>query len=290
MKEAGGATEGRIAPRLADAEFKRLASFIQGSMGIKMPQHKQGMLELRLGKRLRELGFKSYEQYCAHLLDSGKPVPELSEFIDAVTTNKTDFFREPEHFDRLLSHVLPEMVDQHPTITHGRTFRVWSAGCSSGEEPYTLAMVLSEFGAGRPGFRFEITATDLSSAMLRVAQTAIYPEQRVSAVPSAYTRKYMMRSKDRSRAVVRIVPGLRAQVRFGRVNLKERFLFEEPFDIVFCRNVLIYFDREGQIDTLRRLCEAMRGGGYLFVGHSETLHGMDLPLRQVAPTVYQRLT
>lgn len=280
-------TDEPVALRLGDTEFKRLAGFIQDSIGIKMPPEKQALLELRLGKRVRKLGFGSFEDYCAHLFDCEEAVPELSEFIDAVTTNKTDFFREPGHFDRLLGEVLPEMVASHPGLSYGRPLRVWSAGCSSGEEPYTLAMVLQEFSARRPGFSFEITATDLSLAMLRVAHAAIYPAQRASAVPTEYAKKYLRRSKDRSRDLVRVTPALRERVTFGRVNLKDELPFGELFDLVFCRNVLIYFDRKMQTDTLQRMCGVLRDGGYLFVGHSETLHGMTLPLRQVAPTIYK---
>jgi len=281
-------TEGSFPPKLGDAEFKRLAHFIQDSVGIKMPSHKQGMLELRLGKRVRALGLDSFEEYCAHLFDTKEPVPEFSELLDAVTTNKTDFFREPEHFGRLLHHVLPEAISADPSLSKGRPYRVWSAGCSSGEEPYTLAMVLQEFSGANPGFSFEITATDLSANMLRVAHKGIYPAERVSVVPPGYM-KYLMRSKDRSRDLVRVVPKLREKVSFARVNLKDRLPFAHQFDLVVCRNVLIYFDREGQIDTLSRIGDLLIDGGYLFVGHSETLHGMELPLRQVVPTVYQRM-
>jgi chemotaxis protein methyltransferase CheR len=207
--------------------------------------------------------------------------------INAVTTNKTDFFREPAHFQILTDIVLPSFVD--PASYSGSCFTVWSAGCSSGEEPYTLAMVLSEFAALHPGFRFSVIATDISTKVLEKAQLGIYDEERVAMLPLTIKQRYLMKSKDRSRGQVRIAPELRALIRFERVNLMdEQYRRPELLDVIFCRNVIIYFERMNQERLLGRLCNSLKPGGYLFLGHSETVHGFDLPLQRVTSTVYRK--
>ena len=274
--------------RLSEREFERLATFIRGSLGIKMPPEKRTMLEVRLSGRVRSLGMESFEEYCEHVFDSGRGNDELRRMIDAVTTNKTEFFREAAHFERLTSEVIPELIRKDPPAGSIRPLRIWSAGCSSGEEPYTLSMVLSDYAARNGGMQFEITATDLSSRMLDTALNAVYAGQAAHLVPPKMRQRYLLRGRDRAKDQVRVAPAIRRHVRFGRLNLLEPFRFEAPFDAVFCRNVLIYFARDTQVDILRRMADAMADGGYLFVGHSETLHGMDLPLRYVAPTVYAK--
>jgi chemotaxis protein methyltransferase CheR len=274
--------------RLSEREFERLATFIRGSLGIKMPPEKRTMLEVRLSSRVRSLGMESFEEYCEHVFDSGRGNDELRRLTDAVTTNKTEFFREAAHFERLTDEVIPELVRRDPAAGSTRPLRIWSAGCSSGEEPYTLSMVLSDYAARNSGLQFEITATDLSSRMLDTALNAVYAGQAAHLVPPKMRQRYLLRGRDRAQDLVRVAPAIRRHVRFGRLNLLEPFRFEAPFDAVLCRNVLIYFARDTQVDILRRMAGAMVDGGYLFVGHSETLHGMDLPLRYVAPTVYAK--
>jgi chemotaxis protein methyltransferase CheR len=272
--------------KLSDREFERLATFVRGSLGIKMPPAKRIMLESRLSSRVRALSMESFEEYCALVFDSPQGADELRRLVDAVTTNKTEFFREDAHFEHLTSQVLPEMMARDPALGHTRPLRAWSAGCSSGEEPYTLSMVLTEFASRTGGMDFEITATDLSSRMLETALKAVYRGEIERLVPAHMRRKYLLRSRDRTKDVVRVAPAIRRRVRFGQLNLLNPFQITGPFDLVFCRNVLIYFDRDTQIDVLGRVCDVMTDGGYLFVGHSETLHGMHLPLRYVAPTIY----
>lgn len=274
--------------RLADREFERLSTFIRGELGIKMPPEKRTMLEVRLGSRVRSLGMESFEEYCGHVFDSELGSDELRKLVDAVTTNKTEFFREAAHFDRLTSEVVPEFVGRDPALGASRPLRIWSAGCSSGEEPYTLGMVLTDYAARTGGLEFEITATDLSSRMLDAALLAVYRGQAAHMVPPHMRKRYLLRGRDPAKDVVRVAPAIRRRVRFGRLNLLEPFRFAAPFDAVFCRNVLIYFARETQVDVLSRMCDSMVEGGYLFVGHSETLHGMKLPLRYVAPTIYAK--
>jgi chemotaxis protein methyltransferase CheR len=210
--------------------------------------------------------------------------------IDLVTTNKTDFFREGEHFSYLEEQVLPEWVRRHPGEAR-RPIRVWSAGCSSGEEPYTLAMVLQNFRELCPGFDYRILGTDISTSVLETARLAVYREERADTVPPEFRKKYLLRSKERSDRVVRIAPLLRSRVQFRFLNfMEDDFGIAELFDVIFCRNVIIYFDRSTQEAFLQRLSRHVAVGGHLFLGHSETLSGYDLPLKSVFPTVYTRLS
>jgi chemotaxis protein methyltransferase CheR len=275
---------------MSQAEFGRFSEFISSQSGIKMPPSKKIMLEARLQKRLRALGIRTFGEYYAYLHgDEGGS--ELVHMLDVVTTNKTDFFREPAHFQYLAETVLPEFLEERGRSGRAdRPFHVWSAGCSSGEEPYTLAMVLAEFAGRHPAFRFAVTATDLSTRVLERARTAIYDADRVAAVPPALKHAYLLRSRDRSRNQVRIVPELRAAVEFRRLNLiEDRFDFSGPLDAIFCRNVIIYFDRATQEQLLNRLCGALQPRGYLFLGHSESIHGLSLPLRRIVSTVHRRI-
>ena len=271
---------------MSSREFASLSRFIYEQCGIKMPEGKKTMLEGRLQKRLRVLGMKSFAQYVDYLFQPDGNNDELVQMIDHVTTNKTDFFREPDHFDYLQNKVLPEWWTKYGT----RRLMMWSAGCSTGQEPYTLAMVLQEFAAGRPGFDFQILATDISTRVLEQAKGAVYSEELLAPLPSVLKTKYVLRSKDRQSGLVRIVPELRARVKFRRLNfLDGDFGLREPLDIIFCRNVIIYFDRQTQARLLQRFFTHMRAGAHIFMGHSETLSGLDVPLVSVAPTVYRKI-
>lgn len=270
---------------ISDRDFKRLAAFIEKELGIKMPDNKRVMLESRLQKRLRILDVASFDDYIERVF-SGDDV-ELVHMIDMVTTNKTDFFREPDHFDALSSRLLPMAISKNP----GKSmFSFWSAGCSTGEEPYTLAMVLEEFRLSHPAFNYSILASDISTRALAAAIDAVYDAEKVVPVPPSYKKKYLLRSKDGAGSEVRIKKLLRDKVEFIRLNfMDDSFPFNGKFDVIFCRNVIIYFDRETQERILSRMCGYLRSGGNLILGHSETLTGMDLPLRGLAPTVYERL-
>ncbi|MBU4260915.1 MAG: protein-glutamate O-methyltransferase [Proteobacteria bacterium] len=272
--------------RLSSRDFSRLSRFVYEQCGIKMPEAKKTMLEGRLQKRLRVLGMTSFAEYIDYLFDPSENNQELVQMIDQVTTNKTDFFREPDHFDYLREQVLPAWWEKCGT----RRLMLWSAGCSTGQEPYTLAMVLSEFAASRNGFDFQILATDISTRALDQARKAVYNEDLLAPVPQALKTKYLLRSKDRQSGLVRIVPQLRARVKLRRLNFLETdFGLREPLDIIFCRNVIIYFDRPTQARLLQRFYDNLRIGGYVFMGHSETLSGLDVPLVSVAPTVYRKM-
>ena len=271
---------------LTPQSFRRFADFITSELGIKMSEHKIPMLQGRLHRRLRALGLHSLEEYQKRLFDSADSGHELGDFIDAVTTNKTDFMREPTHFDYLVDKALPSL-DTEPT--QSRHVKLWCAGCSTGEEPYTLAMFLSEHVVRRGNAEFSIFATDISTKVLHLARDAVYDESRIEPVPAAWQQKYLLRSRDPAKRSVRIVPELRARVRFARLNFMDGdYGVNETFDAVFFRNVMIYFDRPTQEAVVGRLCRNLRPGGYLFTGHSESLMGLDVPLRMVASAVYRK--
>jgi len=269
--------------------FNRLSEFIYNESGIKMPLSKKTMLEARLQKRLRSIGLRNFDEYCSYLFSPEQMDTELVHMLDVVTTNKTDFFREPQHFEYLVEQAVPTLLESSGAGLR-RPLMVWSAACSSGEEPYTLAMIFEEIARKISGFRYMILGTDISTKVLEIAQKGIYHEDRIAPVSMELRRKYLLRSKDKSKNVVRIVPELRARVRFRRLNfMNGDFGLREKMDIIFCRNVLIYFDRATQERVINRLCKHLASGGFLFTGHSETLSGMALPLATVANSVSRRL-
>lgn len=271
---------------LSQADFTRLSQLIYAIAGIKLPPEKKLMLEGRLRKRMLALGMSSLDTYCQFIFNTKPTHSEYVHMINAVTTNKTDFFREPEHFHYLTQTVLPELIQKHGLGTRKRLI-VWSAGCSSGEEPYTLAMVLKEYGMQFARFNFMVLATDISTTVLDKAKLGIYDHDKIAPVAMPLRKKYLLKSRDTTRAQVRIVPELRAHVQFERLNFMDAdFGIRDAVGVVFCRNVIIYFDRPTQERLLNRLADHLVPGGYLFVGHSESLHGMELPLSQKAPTVY----
>lgn len=189
----------------------------------------------------------------------------------------------------LVEIVLPDLLRCNGAGLR-RTLKVWSAGCSSGAEPYSMAMVLSEFGARFDGFSFQILATDISTRVLDIARAAIYDERDAAPIPPDCKKKYLLRSKDRSRPRIRVAPALRRLVEFKRLNLMDRdYGVPEAMNLIFCRNVIIYFDRDTQHAVLERLCRRLKGSGDLFMGHSETLNGFRLPLRQIVATEYQKI-
>lgn len=272
--------------KMKDKEFQLFSSFIYNQVGIQLPPAKRTMLEARLQKRLKALNIESFETYSQFVFSPAGQQSELVHLIDVVTTNKTDFFREPGHFSFLCQNALPAIIarrDRSPS----QPVRIWSAGCSSGEEPYTLAMVVADFAAEQRHCRFSIHASDISTRILETARTAIYPEERTEGIAPHIKKKYLLRSRDRQRGLVRICPELRAMVSFQRINFMDSdFGLPEKMDIIFCRNVVIYFDKGTQQELMRKFHRQLRPGGYLFLGHSETLNGIDVDFKAVASTVY----
>ena len=244
------------------------------------------MLEGRLMKRLRANQIKSFAEYCEYVFSDEGMEKELIHMINVVSTNKTDFFREPAHFEFLYETVLPEFHQKNK----GEPIKIWSSACSSGEEPYTIAMVISEYARqlGAP-FPHQIFGTDISSDILERAQMGVYKDERIGDVPLSYKRRYFMGNKDPQKKLVRVVPELRRNTSFMRLNLMDTtYPISEKFDVIFCRNVLIYFDRPTQEAVINKLCNHLVPGGYFFLGHSESATGMQVPLTPLKPTIFRR--
>ncbi len=272
--------------KLTDSDFKRLSEFIYRNYGIKMPNEKRTMLEGRLMKRLRANEIKSFAEYCDYVFSPEGMEKELISMINVVSTNKTDFFREPAHFEFLYETVLPEFHQKNK----GEPIKIWSSASSSGEEPYTIAMVISEFAKqhGSP-FPYHIFGSDISSDILEKAQMGVYKDERISDVPLAYQKRYFMSNKDPQKKLVRVVPELRKNTSFMRINLMDTtYPIGEKFHVIFCRNVLIYFDRPTQEAVINKLCNHLLPGGYFLLGHSESATGMQVPLVPLKPTIFRR--
>lgn len=270
---------------LKEHEFRKLSQFIMTEYGIKMPPEKRIMLQSRLQKRLKALNINNFKEYIEYLFSPHGMSEEVIHMMDVVSTNKTDFFRESVHFDYMLTAILPHLTNERGI----NNINIWSAGCSSGEEPYTLAITMSEFIETHKSVDFKIFASDISTQVLKTAANAIYKEERVADIPMVLKKKYFLKSKNREDKKVRIIQNLRDKVSFARINLLDLTPVNQPeYQIVFCRNVLIYFDRPTQHKIISSLCSNLITGGYLFLGHSESISGMDLPLKPLIPTVFSK--
>ena len=265
----------------------RLRRFVHDRTGIKLPASKDLMLESRLRRRLHETGAADYETYLHWLFDQGGLDDELPWIIDLVTTNKTDFFRESVHFDFLTQRILPEALAASP----GRTlrFRLWSAAASTGAEAWTAAMLLARASLAAPRLDWAILGTDISSRVLEAARLAVYSEPELAPVPPDLRQAYVMTGRQNGRPVGRIVPELRARVRFAHLNLMEApYPVETGLDVVMLRNVLIYFEPVAQARVIRAISAHLRPGGYLIVGHSESMTVQQPGLTQILPGVFRR--
>ncbi|MFW6289061.1 MAG: CheR family methyltransferase [Spirochaetota bacterium] len=276
---------------ITDRDFRRISRLVHETYGINLTEAKRALVESRLRRRVVLNGHDSYGAYADFVFSDEGRERELAHMVDAITTNKTDFFREPGHFQELTNTVLPEIVDEASHVRRtSEPVRVWSAACSTGEEPYTLGMVLSEYRRTGPRFEFEILGTDLSTRALDIARTAVYDEGRIVPVPQEYRKRYLRRGTGDYEGFVRIAPVVRQHVSFASINLLQADAYDLGcFDLVFLRNVIIYFDRETKQRVVRKVIRKLRPGGYLFVGHSETLFDMDVPVELVRPTVYRRV-
>jgi len=271
-------------PPLTAEQFEDFSTLIAGTLGIKMPASKRVMLQSRLQRRLRELEMETFAEYHERFFhDPAYQAAEIEHLLNLATTNKTDFFREPDHFEMLTRDTLPRWRS-HPASS---VFRVWCAGCSTGEEAYTLAITLLEQREQSP-FEFSILATDVSTRVLHQAMTGIYREERIGPIAHGLRQKYLLRSRDPEAREVRMAPVVRERVRFGHLNfLAPEYGLREPMDAVFFRNVMIYFDRPTQQQVVTRICRHLRAGADLFTAHSESLQGLDLPLQSMGPAMYR---
>jgi len=273
--------------QLTEKDFEAFSKFIYGEFGIKMPPVKRIMLQGRLLKRIRELNMSSYSEYKDYLFSKEGHQEEIFNFLNVVTTNKTDFYREPVHFDFLKSHVLPKFTEKATR----EPFNIWSAGCSSGEELYTIAITLSEYKREQPSFSFKMLGTDISHNVLDKAAKGVYAINKVDIVPLELKKRYLLKSKDKENQTVKIIPELKNNLNLKYLNLMDTTYsnISEKFDVVFCRNVLIYFDRFTQESVINKLSTYLKPGGYFFIGHSESLTGMDVSLEHIKPTIFRKL-
>lgn len=264
-----------------DDDFHFIVRLIAERAGIALSEVKRNLVYSRLARRLRTLKLDSFSAYCRLLEnDDGS---ELEQFVNALTTNLTSFFREPKHFEYLSQTLLPALRQAPP----GQPLRIWSAGCSTGEEPYTLAMTLEETLPGHENAR--ILATDLDSSVIARASTGIYDAERVQALPGNTLKRWFQRGSGEHDGKVRVRPEIRERVTFRQLNLIEPWPMRNPFDVIFCRNVVIYFDRDTQRKLFDRFADQLRPGGHLFLGHSETLHKVSDRFRLLGNTIYQRV-
>ncbi len=270
-------------PRQLDkSDFRRLSTFIHNTFGIYLPDRKYYLLQNRLQPRLKKLGFTSFSDYVDYVLQQDKKGEEVFEMIDVVSTNKTEFFREKEHFDIFQNELLP--------CFYGQYIKTWSAGCSSGEEAYSLSMVLDEEKQTGRIAGFMVYGNDISQSILNKAVKAIYPFDQAKSIPPNYRHKYLLRSKDKENPTIRIVPKLRAKTRFVWENLVgEHDSMPNDFQFIFCRNTLIYFDQETQLRVVDRLTKHLASGGFLILGHSESLvNRIPKGLKLYSPTIYKK--
>ncbi len=268
--------------QLSDKDFQRLSVFIYKTFGIYLPEKKHYLLQNRLLPRLRKLGFTSYSAYADYVLQQGEHGEETFEMISVVSTNKTEFFREKAHFNTLQKELLPCFYEQK--------INIWSAGCSSGEEVYSLAMLLCDEKSAGNISDFIVYGNDISERILEKAVKAVYPYGEIESIPEKYRRKYLMRSKNKTNATIRIVPELRKKTKFVRENLVgNHTTMPRDFQFVFCRNTLIYFDKETQYKVACRLVEHLIPGGFLILGHSESLvNQVPEGIKIIYPTIYQK--
>jgi chemotaxis protein methyltransferase CheR len=263
-------------PSLGTRDFEQICRLAHGAFGLDLKPGKEELVSARLRRLLRMGGFRSFQDYYRHVLADQTGVA-LAAMIDALATNHTSFLREPDHFAFLREEVLPSLATREG-------LDVWSAACSTGEEVWTLAMFLNE---ALPSRRISITATDISNKALQSAQTGEYPVEHCQGIPAAWLSRYFVPGSDPSKNY-RIAPRIRAQVGFRRLNLVEPFSWPRPFPVIFCRNVMIYFDRQTQEQLVGQLAAALEPGGYLFVGHAESLTRISHSLDYVRPAIYRK--
>ena len=280
---------GSPADHLDMRDYLKLADLIGKAVGIKLPVAKHIMVEGRLRRRLRDLGRPSFDSYCRYLFDEGGLATELPQLIDVVTTNKTDFFREPEHFDLLASRLVPDLLAARRGAA-SPILKIWSAACSNGAEPYTIAMVLADLAASRKDFRFVVLGTDISSTVLSHAERGVYPREMMVPVPADKLQRHVMHATVASASPeVRVAPELRRLVKFARLNLMDKtYPYDRDVDVIFLRNVLIYFEKADQEAVIERLIGHLRPRGYLILGHSESMISNSTAVTQIAPAIFQK--
>ena len=280
--------ESRGASSLPPGLFRKFQSLIYSEAGIWLAAHKEALLTGRLSRRLRQLGIDHMAEYY-ELVSSPEQRDELVHMIDCITTNETHFFREPRHFEVLEKEIIPRWREQAAAGERSTHIRVWSAGCSTGEEPYSLAMLLRRHFPAQSGWQIEVLGTDISTRVLNRAREGMYPLSKAKEIPRHFLYEFMLRGRGKQEELMKVGPEIEEIVRFARLNLNAgTYSLLGSFDLIFCRNVLIYFDNESKKRVVQGLLRHLPASGFLFVGHSENLNGITAELKSVMPTVYAR--
>lgn len=275
--------EGRrtVAYSITKDEFCRFQKLIYDKSGIVLTDQKESLLVARLMRRLREIDVQTFSQYY-ELVVRDQTGEEFTRMLDLISTNKTDFFREPKHFEFLREQVLPQLERE-------KYIRVWSSACSTGEEPYTIAMTLYEGVRDPRQWEFKILASDLSTRVLEQAKAGVYEADRLKDVPADLLRRHFLKGRGPNEGLFKVKPHLASIVEFRRINLMdEQFPIKTPLDMIFCRNVMIYFDRPTQEKLVNKFHRYLKPGGYLCIGHSESLQWVRHPFKLVVPTIYRK--
>lgn len=272
--------------RLTDKEFREVSKLVYDHCGINLHEGKKELVRARLAKRLREGRFKSFREYFNYVTTDKSGV-EFSILIDTITTNLTSFFRETHHFKFLEKEFLPALMARKQKKGDSR-IRIWSAGCSSGEEPYSIAITVNEALENCGSWDAKILATDISTRMLDRAKQGIYNSSRVAPIGGMQKTKYLTSSRVRGERIYQVNDNLRQKIMFRYLNLGESWPIRGPIDVIFCRNVMIYFDKQTQEKLVNRFWDLLDSGGVLFTGHSESLTGIQHKYKYVKPTVYMK--
>lgn len=267
-----------------DSDFDYLRKVVTQSTGIVLAEHKRDMVYGRLSRRLRALKLASFSDYCSLIKDGDET--EMVELVNAITTNLTSFFREPHHFEFLKKMVLPKLMQINQAT---RRIRIWSAGCSTGEEPYTLAMTVREVIPASSGWDVRILATDLDSNVVDTARAGVYREDRVNGITPERQRRWLKKGRGEHQGMVRVSPELQDMITFKQLNLLHEWPMRGPFDVIFCRNVVIYFDKNTQKKLFGRYADLLSDYGNLFIGHSESLHNVTDRFKLVGQTIYSKV-
>jgi len=270
-------------PQITAQEYEYIRKLVYDHCRINLGPNKKELVMARLSKRLRACNINTYKVYI-QLLQSPAGKSEMGNLIDAISTNHTYFFREGEHFAYLNEHILPEFAAAH----HGSgQFRVWSAACSSGEEPYSVAILLNEYFRNQKN-RWSIESSDISAKILKRANDGVFAKDRVERIRKDWLCRYFLKGNGKFDGLYQFHPEVRRNLTFRLINLMSRsFPYSQPFHLILCRNVMIYFDRPTQEDLINRLAKYLRPGGYLFIGHSESLNAIKHPLKLIQPAIYQ---
>ncbi|MHB8068336.1 MAG: CheR family methyltransferase [Desulfobaccales bacterium] len=284
-EQAGGASGlGLIMPDITDAEFNQLSQLVYQHAGIHLPPQKKELVRSRLTKFLRNRKLSSFHEYYQQVLKDTTGL-ELINLLDAISTNMTAFWREPKHFEFLGQELLPDLQQKCKKVPQ---WRFWSAGCSSGEEPYTMAMVLLNAKVNKDLTGVKIYASDINTQVLNQAQRGIYPLNRVEPLSPEWRRRYFQKGVNQFEGYVRVKPEVKQLVEFFRLNLMDPFPFKQEFDVIFCRNVMIYFEKSTQTELVNKFYQCLKPNGFLFIGHSESLCNISHQFAYVKPTIYRK--